>query len=121
MFSRIRAPASEFPSPSAAVCWPVWRSDGRELFYVNPFSGQDGVSMMAVPVTTTDGRFSAGTPQRLFTGQFGMLQPVSNYDVTPDGQRFLMDQRIERPPEPPNELVLVQHWFEELKRRVPTK
>ena len=75
---------------------------------------------MAVPVETTDDRFSAGTPKHLFTGPFLFFDPVKTYDVTPDGQRFLMVQFTERPPEPPNELVLVQHWFEELKRLAPT-
>jgi hypothetical protein len=44
---------------------------------------------------------------------------LRGYDVTPDGQRFLMVQERERPPITPTQVVLVQNWFEELRRRVP--
>jgi hypothetical protein len=45
---------------------------------------------------------------------------VRGYDVTSDGQRFLMVQNTERPPIKPTYIVLVQNWFEELKHLVPT-
>jgi hypothetical protein len=45
------------------------------------------------------------------------------YDVSLNGQRFLMikesNAAAERPPSP--RIILVQNWFEELKRLVPTK
>ena len=45
------------------------------------------------------------------------------YDVSADGQRFLMVKETsdadERPPSP--RIILVQNWFEELKRLVPPK
>ena len=45
------------------------------------------------------------------------------YDVSADGQRFLMikeaSEADERPPSP--RIILVHNWFEELKRLVPTK
>jgi hypothetical protein len=45
--------------------------------------------------------------------------------VTPDGRRFLMMVQANRDqdqprPAPPTAMILVQHWFEELKRLVPT-
>ena len=43
------------------------------------------------------------------------------YDVTPDGKRFLMTEDKARPPLKVTEMILVQNWFEELTRRVPTK
>jgi hypothetical protein len=52
----------------------------------------------------------------LFEGQFTFIGPVRDWDVTPDGRRFLMVQPREAPPRPPVEVVLVEHWFEELKR-----
>ena len=51
---------------------------------------------MAVPVATTPA-FSAGTPQLLFEGPFRMDGPFRAYDVTPDGQRFLMVREVPRP------------------------
>jgi hypothetical protein len=45
------------------------------------------------------------------------------YDVSPDGQRFVMIKESsatdERPPSP--RIILVQNWFEKVKRLVPTK
>ena len=99
----------------------VWRRDGREMYYLQNVSagGALKVRLMAVPVTTTP-TFSAGTPQVLFEGPFrsdgGYFR---NYDVTPDGQRFVMVQEVERPPARVSQMVLVQNWAEELKQRVP--
>ena len=69
---------------------PVWRADGKELFYL----GADG-SLIAVPVSTTD-QFEAGVPQSLFpTGarlnEFGRFGDDGHvYAVTKDGTRFLV-------------------------------
>jgi len=92
---------------------PVWARDGEELFYRN------GDQMMAVEVTT-EPTFSASTPRLLFEGNF---QPSSgnlaNYDVTPDGQRFVMIQLGGTDSEA-SQINVVLNWFEELKQRVPT-
>ena len=46
---------------------------------------------------------------------------VRMYDITPDGQRFLMIKPAETTEEgPADQVILVQNWFEELKRLVPT-
>ena len=47
--------------------------------------------------------------------------PFRGYDVTPDGQRFLMVREIAQPPARLSQIVLVQNWTEELKRVVPAK
>ena len=41
-------------------------------------------------------------------------------DVFPNGQKLLMMRLVERKPQPVTEMILVQNWFEELKRLVPT-
>jgi serine/threonine-protein kinase len=73
---------------------PVWRRDGRELFYRN------GDRMMAVSVSAGD-TFDNRRPEELWRGPYshGMSSSCgapgfssSNYDVTPDGERFLMIQ-----------------------------
>ena len=93
---------------------PVWNPNGRELFY------RSGDKMMAVDITTQPG-FAAGKPRMLFEGQY---QPtpatIPNYDVTPDGQRFLMLKPVEQAQAAPTQINVVLNWFEELKRRVPT-
>ena len=47
--------------------------------------------------------------------------PVRNYDVSPDGRRFLMIQETNLPAVAQTQMVLVENWFGELKRRVPVK
>ena len=49
-----------------------------------------------------------------------MVWRDANYDVRPDGQRFLMIKEAGGQTESPTPLIIVQHWFEELKARVPT-
>lgn len=76
--------------------------------------------MMAVDVAL-GARFTAGTPRMLFEGRYANLNFVRGYDVTPDGKRFVMAQLKEQVQTSAiSEMILVQNWFEELKRRVPT-
>jgi serine/threonine-protein kinase len=91
---------------------PVWNSNGRELFY------RIGNRMMAVPVTSQP-TFSAGRPTMLFEGEYlASIFPLAGitYDVTRDGQRFLM---VKEQAAPPARINVVVNWFEELKRLVP--
>lgn len=100
---------------------PTWARNGRELFYTLPTIetiGRTG-KMMVVDVTTTP-TFSAGVPQPL-KSVVRLSQPFRGYDVAADGQRFITTQEKESSEPPPAQMILVQNWFEELKRRVPTK
>ena len=72
--------------------------------------------MMAVDITT-EPTFSHGPPKVLFEGSYFLYGPRAVYDVTPDGQKFLM---IKTGEQQVSELNVVQNWFEELKRLVPT-
>ncbi len=96
---------------------PMWRRDGKEIFYRN------ASKMMAVPVSTQPS-FQAGRPQLLWEGEYtyGLssscgLRGVTftSYDVSLDGQRFLMikdnDQNMYA-----TKIVVVVNWVEELKR-----
>jgi serine/threonine protein kinase len=71
---------------------PAWRRDGKELFYLSPKR-----QMMAVPITAGS-RLHAGIPQRLFEAAVSsVLSPNytrSQYAVTADGQRFLINEPI---------------------------
>jgi serine/threonine protein kinase/Tol biopolymer transport system component len=92
---------------------PVWNPNGRELFY------RSGDKMMAVDIATQPG-FAAGKPRMLFAGQYVPTPLTSpNYDVSPDGQRFLMVKSSESEQAAPTQINVVLNWFEELKRRVP--
>jgi len=63
--------------------------------------------------------FGAGTPRLLFEGSYQRSSGGSAfYDVTPDGQRFVMVQAQETGS---TQIHVILNWFEELKRLVPTE
>ncbi|HKA37727.1 MAG TPA: protein kinase, partial [Thermoanaerobaculia bacterium] len=91
---------------------PVWARNGRELFY------RKADKMMAVEVSTQPS-FSASTPRLLFEGRFTRgHRGYTNYDVSPDGNRFLMIQGQESGSSP---IHVVLDWSAELTRRGPAK
>jgi serine/threonine-protein kinase len=110
-----------FPGPGEKI--PVstdggyeiaWPRRGHELFY------RSGNLMMAVDVTT-GATFTSGKPHRLFEGRFVRSSAVwPNYDVTADGQRFIMTKNAAEFSSP-TQMTVVLNWREELKQRVPTK
>jgi eukaryotic-like serine/threonine-protein kinase len=75
--------------------------------------------MMAVDIATQPG-FTAGKPRMLFEGQY---EPTAftnpNYDVSRDGQRFLMIKSSGQAQAAPTQINVVLNWFEELKQKVP--
>jgi hypothetical protein len=75
--------------------------------------------MMAVDIVT-EPTLSAGEPRVLFEGTYEAVVFTRNYDVTLDGQRFLMVRPTELPMQPATHINAVLNWFEELKHRVPT-
>jgi Tol biopolymer transport system component len=103
--------------PGAAGKWqvsrgggtePRWRNDGKELFYLGPTG-----TLMSVPVDAT-GTFSSGAPTPLF--QVRGRAPISStdlftYDVTKDGQRFLVNEYLK--PDHVVPLTIVQQVFSE--------
>jgi hypothetical protein len=77
--------------------------------------------MMAVDITTQPG-FAAGAPRMLFEGRYDLAPfPLPNYDVSRDGQRFLMLKPSEQEQAAQTQINVVLNWFEELKQKVPTK
>jgi eukaryotic-like serine/threonine-protein kinase len=108
-----------WPISNGGGTQPVWARNGRELFY------RHGNTLLSVPVETT-ATFSAGTPTTVFEGSY-FSPPVGlagrTYDVSPDGQRFLMikDAPAGDPNVAPASIDVVLNWFEELKRLLPTK
>jgi serine/threonine protein kinase len=114
-----------FPGPGAKIqvsteggTDPVWRRTGGELFYRN------GDSMMAVPVSLGP-PFDNGRPRELWKGHYshGMSSSCgppgptsSNYDVTPDGERFLMIKDEDQDSATSRQIVVVLGWADELTR-----
>jgi eukaryotic-like serine/threonine-protein kinase len=90
---------------------PKWRSDGKELFYMS----RDG-KIMAVSVSA-GASFEAGTPVTLF--QTHRRQPMSSqdlfsYDVSSDGQRFLVATKLDDPNAAPLSILL--NWASEMEK-----
>jgi serine/threonine-protein kinase len=94
---------------------PLWSRNGKQLFY----RWEDQVWVVDVQ---TNGGFTISKPRRLFEkpGYESGADPIRTYDLSLDGQRFLMVKNEQRKPNPVTEMILVQNWFEELKRLVPS-
>jgi Tol biopolymer transport system component/DNA-binding winged helix-turn-helix (wHTH) protein len=102
------------PFPSGSRKWPIstrggtqvrWRRDGRELFYT------EAGTLIAVPVEIGS-EFNPGSPSRLFSHPGFQFWPEPNYEVSLDGQRFLVPERLggkER------KIHVVQNWFAEFR------
>ncbi len=87
---------------------PVWRRDGKELFYLSLDN-----KMMAVPVTA-DGTFRACTLAELFPVNLKLLNQNAAYDVSADGSRFLVNTQSADQRSPPLELLV--NWTSLLGR-----
>ncbi len=110
-----------FPVPSGGK-WPVssgggsqarWRRDGKELFYFTPDE-----MLMAVAVTVNGGVFQPGVPKPLFRaavlgGTGGGPTIAWRWDVSPDGQRFLMNTALDE--EAGSPITAVLNWQNSLK------
>jgi eukaryotic-like serine/threonine-protein kinase len=104
------------PFPMAGGKWqistgggeqPRWRRDGKELFYLN------ANVVMAAEVNGTGAAFQVGAVRRLFeirrrTESYQGFGLGSAYDVTPDGQRFLVNV-VEQAPMPPP-ITVITNW-----------
>ena len=96
---------------------PVWARSGSELFYLDASN-----ALTAVPVGISESTISIGSPVKLFDTKYAEPNPSRHYDVSADGQRFLMLKATTGDPNAtPVRMVLVEHWFEELKQRVNGK
>jgi eukaryotic-like serine/threonine-protein kinase len=90
-------------------CQPRWRRDGKELFYIAPDK-----KLMAVELKTGSA-LEAAVPKPLFETRVFLLTTFRNhYVVTGDGQRFLINSRVEETIATP--ITVVLDWTAELKR-----
>ena len=87
---------------------PRWRRDGKELFYV------EGETLVAVSVTTSPS-FSVGRATKLFADKSFTRRRGHQYDVSADGQRFVVIETLDEPPPP--RIQVAQNWFAEFRGR----
>ena len=102
----------------------LWGPDGRELFFMT----NDGVMGVTVEVDAGSG-FRHGTPELIVEGRYvgtstAVLAQNRTYDISPDGQRFLMltEGRNASGDDPfagLTQIHVVQNWTQELLERVP--
>jgi hypothetical protein len=86
---------------------PRWAASGRELFYL-----ADNGEVMVVPILSAE-PLEVGLPERLFH-----LTGLLDYDAHPDGERFVVVRRSVSSQS--TEIRVVQDWFGELERLVPS-
>ena len=95
---------------------PRWSQEG-EIFYVE----ESTFTLMAVPVSMSP-TLTIGQPQQLFSSdRLGVGTQVFTYDVTPDGQQFVMSEVTEGESEAGDKLQpairIVRNWYEEFRDR----
>ena len=89
---------------------PLWSRDGGQLFFI----AADGM-MMAVPVQTGP-TFTHGRAVPLFPAGHYHVNVARNYEVSPDGKRFLMVKAAAVPPR--SSMVIVTDWFAEVLEKM---
>jgi Tol biopolymer transport system component len=105
------APDVQWQVSTAGGLYPLWRHDGREIYYIGP-SGE----MMATPIAVTGTALEPGTPMALFPARIvgGGVDDGQGrqYDVAPDG-RFLINTELESATAP---ITLLMNWNPEAKK-----
>jgi Tol biopolymer transport system component len=96
---------------------PFWMPNGRELLYRD----RDRQKFFSVTITSQK-PFRAETPRLLFDGKkYSRAAPVRGWDVSRDGQRFVIAGNEESQMNSVGKIEVVLNWAEELKRRVPAR
>jgi eukaryotic-like serine/threonine-protein kinase len=90
-------------STDGALGFPRWRRDGKELYYLNAEN-----RLMAVQVSTASAQLVVGTEQPLFEARVKTSGRYP-YDVSADGQRFLINTSLSSADAPP--VTLVVNWL----------
>jgi dipeptidyl aminopeptidase/acylaminoacyl peptidase len=101
-----------FPAPGGTVkistgggTFPKWRADGKEIFYTNSNS-----LMAAEVIRAQSGKpFEAGPPRLLFQATF-LNSNNAPYDVSRDGQRFIISGFAQVTPLPSIPITVVLNW-----------
>jgi len=99
--TRFPGPRGKSQVSAAGGTQPRWRRDGKEIFYLDPDN-----RMVSAAVNGAGSAFEVGAVRSLFATRAG--GPGSVYDVSPDGQRFLVNTLVEEAAPAP--ITLVVNW-----------
>jgi Tol biopolymer transport system component len=83
---------------------PAWAPDGKTLYHVQ------GMKMTAAALET-DAAIRVTERKVLFDDEYVQYRWSRQYDITPDGKRFIM---IKNPP--PGNVEVITNWFAELEK-----
>jgi Tol biopolymer transport system component len=101
-------PGEKWPVSTDGGTDPVWAPDGGQLYY------RAGSQIMAVTIKTARA-FVAGKPQRLFDDAFEFSELHRNFDLSPDGTKFLAIRS--QGAEPAAEFRVIFNWLLELREK----
>jgi Tol biopolymer transport system component len=109
---RLRAAAGKLRVSTNGGTMPRWRRDGKELFFLD-----SNEMLMAVEVDARGDALQLGEITPLFAVRGSPIGSQYTYDVSPDGQRFLVtteqDPRSDAPSRP---ITIVVNWLEGLRK-----
>jgi hypothetical protein len=89
---------------------PVWSGTGKEIFYLDPVG-----KMMVVAIESGEKVFRFGAPTALFDTRLISNPYVRDFDVTSDGQRFLINQPVGDSTDAPINVIV--NWTRLLERK----
>jgi len=113
-------PGGVYKVSSQGAVEPMWNPNGRELIYRQLIrESAEKHQLMAVRIET-DPAFRSFDPVLLFDDSEYLWTRPRGYDITRDGKRFVMVKYANEPWQAVTQITLIQDWFDELKRLVPS-
>ena len=113
-------PGGKSPISTGGGRFPVWSRNARKLFFLGP----DG-RIMSVGYRANGDSFEAHNPQVWSPKSLLVLLGLPQYDLAPDGKRFAVvlypGGTAEQEAKPTTSVTVLLHFFDELRRRVPTR
>jgi Tol biopolymer transport system component/predicted Ser/Thr protein kinase len=105
---------TQFQISNAGGVMPMWSRTGRELFYRT-----EDQSLMVASYEVKANSFVAGKPRLWFARPLANNGLGGNFDLAPDGQRFLvlMPAESKQSDETQSHITLVMNFFDEMRRR----
>jgi serine/threonine-protein kinase len=111
----------QITSESTGAGYPQWSPDGKQLIYATL---QAGLGRLNAVDIQTQPNFVVGKATPLPIDGFLLGNSLRNFDVAPDGKRFLMllpPEQLQTNGQASQQIDIVLNWFEDLKQRVPVK
>lgn len=104
-------PGGKWQVSTAGGDWPRWRRDGKEIFYLAPAPDN---KLMVAAVNGVGSAFEIGAVRPLIDTRAPVRNALRVYDISPDGQRFLVNTLAEEGASDP--ITLVVNWPALLKK-----